>query len=39
MNDDLLVKVSHKICGHDLEGGQVDMRALIGLSLKYAPMK
>ncbi len=37
MNDDLPVKVGHYIWGHDLEGGQVDMRAFIDLSLKYAP--
>jgi hypothetical protein len=36
-NDDLPVKVSHYIWGHDLEGGQSDMRASIDLSLNFAP--
>ena len=39
MNDDLPVKVSHYSCGHDLEGGQGDMRAFIDLSLKNEPHK
>ncbi len=39
MNDDLPVKVSHYSWGHDLEGGQGDMRAFIDLSLKNAPHK
>ncbi len=37
MNDDLSVKVGHYLWGHGLEGGQGDMRALIDLSLNYAP--
>jgi hypothetical protein len=37
MNDDLPAKVGHSIWGHDLEGGQGDMRAFIDLSLNYAP--
>ncbi len=36
MNDDLPVKVGHYIWGHDLEGGQSDMRASIDLSLNFA---
>ena len=39
MNDDLPVKVSHYSCGHDLEGGQGDLRAFVDLSLKNAPHK
>ncbi len=39
MNDDLPVKVSQYSWGHDLEGGQGDMRAFIELSLKIAPHK
>jgi hypothetical protein len=37
MNDDLPVKVGHYIGGHDLEGGNGDMRACIDLSLNFAP--
>ncbi len=36
MNDDLPVKVGHYTWGHDLEGGQSDMRASIDLSLNFA---